>query len=67
MSAKRNRETFAVQILSQQHSTWQGTVSWTSQQKTQPFRSTLELIKMIDSALDESNISGAEPELKDED
>lgn len=43
---------FLIQVLSQQNSTWQGTVTWTSTQETQPFRSVLELIKLIDSALE---------------
>lgn len=45
------RETFVVRILSTQNATWQGTVVWTDGGKTQPFRSALELIKLIDSTL----------------
>ncbi|HPE16461.1 MAG TPA: hypothetical protein PK597_05845 [Oscillospiraceae bacterium] len=45
------RETFVVRILSTQNATWQGTVAWTDGGKTQPFRSALELMKLIDSTL----------------
>ena len=45
------KATFVVQVLFRQNSTWQGTVCWTEQRKTQRFRSTLELIKLLDSAV----------------
>lgn len=45
------RETFVVQILNTQNSTWQGTVTWTGGKKKETFRSALELLKLIDSAL----------------
>lgn len=51
--APGGREAFLVQILNTQNATWQGTVTWTDGKKTQPFRSALELIKLIDSALEE--------------
>ena len=47
------RETFVVQVLNTQNASWQGTVTWTDGGKTQSFRSALELIKLIDSALEE--------------
>ena len=40
-----------IRILDNQHSSWQGTVTWLSSNKTKPFRSTMELILMVDSAL----------------
>lgn len=46
------KSTFVVQILFRQNSTWQGTVTWTEKGETQKFRSTLELLKLIDSAVD---------------
>ena len=45
--------TFIIKILNKQHSTWQGSVTWVEEQKTQNFRSALELLKLIDGALDE--------------
>lgn len=50
---KKNKGTFIVKILNRQSSTWQGSVTWVEEQQTQNFRSALELIKMIDGALEE--------------
>lgn len=46
--------TFIVKILDKQNSTWQGTVTWVEENKVQNFRSALELLKLIDGALDEN-------------
>lgn len=46
--------TFAVQITHTQNATWQGTLNWVDTKQTVPFRSALELIKLIDSAIGES-------------
>lgn len=43
--------TFYVQILFQQNETWQGKLSWAQGKQEQYFRSALELVKLIDSAL----------------
>ena len=51
--APGSRESFLVQILNTQNATWQGTVTWMDGKRTQSFRSALELIKLIDSALEE--------------
>ena len=51
--APGSREAFLVQILNTQNATWQGTVTWTDGKRPQSFRSALELIKLIDSALAE--------------
>lgn len=45
--------TFELQILFRQHTSWQGTVLWQEQRRQQPFRSVLELILLMDSALRE--------------
>lgn len=50
---ERNKGTFIIKILNRQNSTWQGTITWVDKQQTQNFRSALELIKLIDGALDE--------------
>ena len=42
---------FLVQILDTRNSTWQGTVTWTDDQEVRPFRSALELLKLIDSTV----------------
>lgn len=45
------RKSFVVQIMNTQNSTWQGTVTWTDGKQQQPFRSALELIRLLDSAI----------------
>ena len=45
--------TFAVQVLFRQNASWQGSVTWLNKGKEQTFRSVLELIFLIDSALSE--------------
>ncbi|MBQ4577883.1 MAG: hypothetical protein IJA84_02365 [Clostridia bacterium] len=45
------RQSFIVNILQQQNASWQGTVTWVDENKTQSFRSALELIRLIDSTL----------------
>lgn len=45
-------ETFVINVKCRQNHTWQGTVKWVEGQKELPFRSALELIKMMESALD---------------
>ena len=50
--ADRNKGTFIVKIMNTQNSTWQGNLTWVEEQKTQNFRSALEMIKMIDGVLE---------------
>jgi len=52
MGGGDHKETFIVKIMNRQNSTWQGNVTWVEEQESQNFRSALELIKMIDGALD---------------
>lgn len=54
----KDTNTFIVKIVNQQNETWQGSVTWTEKQKVQNFRSALELLKLINGALEED--SGAE-------
>lgn len=55
---KNNGEqgTFIIRVEQRQHSSWQGRVTWVEEGKTENFRSALELLKMIDGALDSSDI-----------
>lgn len=46
-----NNTTFIVEVKSTQHNTWQGVVSWVEENKKENFRSALELIKLLDSAI----------------
>lgn len=46
--------TFVVKILFRQHTSWQGTVTWIEEKCEQTFRSVLELVLLMDSALTKS-------------
>lgn len=56
--------TFIVQIKYRQNATWQGQVIWAEQNKKMYFRSALELLHLIDTAINEGNDS-AEGEKSD--
>ncbi len=43
--------TFKIKVLFRRSASWQGTVSWAEEQKEVSFRSVLELVKLLDSAL----------------
>ena len=45
--------TFAVRILFRQNASWQGSVTWLEGKREQSFRSALELIFLISSALEQ--------------
>ena len=49
---KGEKGTFIVHVLYRQNATWQGEVVWADKKKKQRFRSALELLKLMDSALD---------------
>ncbi len=42
---------FVIQIDRCENATWQGSILWTEKNITQQFRSALELIRLIDSAV----------------
>lgn len=44
--------TFIVHVQYRQNATWQGQITWEEEEKTQEFRSVLELFKLMDSAAD---------------
>lgn len=46
-----SRATFALQIFYRRNASWQGVLLWKEQQRRQNFRSVLELISLLDSAL----------------
>lgn len=48
---KGRRATFELQVLFRQHSSWQGILKWREKKLEQSFRSALELILLMDSAL----------------
>ena len=43
--------TFVLKILFRQHASWQGSVIWKEKRQEESFRSVLELIRLMDSAL----------------
>ncbi len=45
--------TFLIHVRYRQNATWQGQVTWVDKKQTSQFRSALELMKLIDSALQE--------------
>ena len=44
--------TFSLRIMFRQNSSWQGSLTWREGKKEESFRSVLELLLLIDSALD---------------
>ncbi len=52
-SNKNEEKTFIVTVKSRKNQTWQGTVNWVEEKRIQPFRSALELIRLMDSAIGE--------------
>ena len=52
---QKKTETFIIKVMDQQNATWQGSVTWVDEQREQYFRSTLELLKLIDGALEKRN------------
>ena len=51
---KLKGKTFVVDIKSTQDDTWKGTILWTQENKEVSFRSALELIRLLDSAVNTS-------------
>jgi hypothetical protein len=52
--SKDKKGTFIVEIQHQEKGSWQGKVTWAEGGRKEVFRSTLELIKMMDSAVNEA-------------
>ena len=48
---KGAKATFELQVLFRQHSSWQGVLIWKDRRSEQSFRSVLELVFLLDSAL----------------
>ncbi|NLU32009.1 MAG: hypothetical protein GXX04_05250 [Clostridiaceae bacterium] len=45
------KATFLIKVLLRQNATWQGKIQWIEKNKTQNFRSDLEMLKLMDDAL----------------
>ena len=48
--------TFATKVLFRQNASWQGSISWMEGQREETFRSVLELLLLIDSAMGEERV-----------
>jgi len=55
LDKRGEKGTFIIQVQYRQNSTWQGKVVWVEENRTQHFRSALELIKLVDGALSEGD------------
>ena len=51
-----------VHIVNQENATWQGQVNWLDKNVTMNFRSMLELIKLMDTAMESTEIKNKESE-----
>lgn len=58
--------TFEIQVLYRQHSSWQGVITWQERKEKHAFRSALELILLMDSALQQANGWSYKKELQNE-
>lgn len=61
-----DKGTFIVRVEQRQHSSWQGSVTWAEENKTVSFRSALELIKLLDGALEKSSAQTKASENREE-
>ena len=48
------KQTFIIEVVDTQDSTWQGRVSLVNGQKQQTFRSVMELLRLVDSVVGEN-------------
>lgn len=49
--ARGRKATFHVKVVFRKNATWQGNILWVDQKKEESFRSALELLELMDSAL----------------
>jgi hypothetical protein len=49
-ACKSENATFLVHIKFRQNASWQGSITWVEKEKTQNFRSALEMLKLMDEA-----------------
>lgn len=54
--------TFLIRVQYRQNASWQGTIQWLDQKRTVPFRSMLEMMMLIQDALDQAGVAGDTPE-----
>lgn len=44
-------QSFVIEVKSQENHSWQGTITWVEGKRKEYFRSALEMIRLMDSAL----------------
>ena len=47
----KKKQTFIIEVVDTQDSTWQGKVNWVNGKKEQAFRSVMELLRLVDSVV----------------
>lgn len=55
--------TFLIRVQYRQNASWQGTIQWLDKKTSMPFRSTLEMMMLIQEALEKAEVSGADSPL----
>ena len=58
--------TFLVHVKHRQHSTWQGEVVWAEKNEKRNFRSALELLKLIDNAIEDCDMEDSDVQDKED-
>ena len=56
---------FVVRVQFRQNATWQGTIQWLEGGQTTAFRSTLELIRLMEQVVDQCDLPGSEVDEQD--
>ena len=53
----KNKGTFIIKVEESQRGTWQGKVVWAEAETTEHFRSALELLQLVDEAINAAKVS----------
>ena len=53
---QNEKTTFIVNVQYRQNATWQGTITWVEENRTQHFRSALEMLKLMEQASHQGNV-----------
>ena len=58
----KNKGTFIINVDHCENGTWQGSVVWADENRTEHFRSALELFKLMDNAVNNKEFSSKKDE-----
>jgi hypothetical protein len=58
----KNKGTFIIKVNHCENGTWQGSVVWADENRTEHFRSALELFKLMDNAVNNKEFSSKKDE-----